>query len=257
MARFILGKAAVKRIHAAIDDLFTKAKSRFLGRDYGPKRISFSITTAKPELSLPGLFEASSRAEGMRPNEQLKESLQRVAEAYLDAHKEKAKADVVHTVQAFLHDAEQKGVNTDVKTVLGGELSRLFGEVGRNVRRIVDTESTRARNTGAVDAISKLGIVAGEEDPVVYFAVVRDQHLCDECVRLHLMEDGVTPRLWRLSEVTHAHHKRGEDHPSVGGLHPHCRCTMVQLRRGWKFDASGRAVGAEPGHNELAVQRGF
>jgi hypothetical protein len=37
----------------------------------------------------------------------------------------------------------------------------------------------------------------------------------------------------------HGYHKKGEPNPKVGGLHPHCRCTMVTLMPGYGFDAGG------------------
>ena len=95
----------------------------------------------------------------------------------------------------------------------------------------------------------------GDEDPVVYFVTVRDEHLCAECRRLHLMEDGSTPRLWRSSEVGHAYHKRGDPDPKVHGLHPHCRCTPVSLAPGYGFDAAGRPTFVRLGHDALAEQR--
>lgn len=255
MPPIVLGPASTRRIHRAIADLFARARIRLLGRDYGPKSISFSArpTTHREDLSLPGIFDAASRAEGMRPNQDLRGALERVAEQYLVAHEELAKARVVHTVQSFLTDAQTQGKAPDVKAVLGGELAELMGKITADVRRIVDTESTRARNAGTIDAITKINAIAGVDDPVVYFAVVNDQHLCGECRRLHLMPDN-SPRYWRMSEVGAGYHKRGDTGPKVGGLHPHCRCTLVSLMPGWGH-VDGKLTYVGPGHDALAAQR--
>jgi hypothetical protein len=251
----VLGPAAHRRIEQAVADLFARLRYRLLGR-VGAKSIVF---TARPgqhraDLSLPGLFDSASRAEGMRPNEELREALMRVADRYLVAHEQLAKARTVHAVQSFLDDSHRAGTVPDVKKVLGGELARVMGQAVNDVKRIVDTESTRARNAGTLDAISKINAMAGVNDPVVYFAVVNDQHLCGECKRLHLMPDGVTPRYYRMSEIGSGYHKRGEPNPKLGGLHPHCRCTLVTLMPGYGHVA-GKLGYVGPDYDGLAVQR--
>ena len=84
---------------------------------------------------------------------------------------------------------------------------------------------------------------------------VRDQHRCDECTRLHMMPDGVTPKVWKLSDVGSGYHKKGQSQPKVGGLHPHCRCMLTHLLSGYGFDASGRVTYIAAGHDEYENQR--
>jgi hypothetical protein len=262
MPRRILGKGAVRAIYAAIDTLFTRAKVRWLGRTVEPKRITFSTKPERPvghreDLSLGGVFDHSSQMSGMKPNADLRESVMRVAEQYLDAHCELAKARVVTTVQAFLSEAEAKGERPDPKVVLGGELAVLMGQVGRNLKTIVETETTRASNLGAVDAITKVGALSGERDPVVAFMGANDTHVCDECRRLFFLNDDVTPRCWRLSDVQHGYHKRGNDKPAIGGCHPNCRHRPVTILPGYGFDDGGKLQFIAHGHDELARQAGM
>lgn len=251
----VLGPVAHRRIEQAVAELFARIRFRLLGR-VGSKSILFSSRPGqhREDLSLPGLFDAASRSEGMRPNEDLRDALMRVADRYLTAHEALAKARVVHTVQSFLDEAHRAGETPDARVVLGGELARVMGHAINDVRRIVDTESTRARNAGTLDAIAKINAMAGVEDPVVYFAVVNDQHLCEECRRLHLMPDGHTPRYWRMSEIGSGYHKRGEPNPKVGGLHPHCRCTLVTLMIGYGH-RDGRLVFISPDYDGITEQR--
>lgn len=251
-----MGSRAVKAIHKAVEDLFTRAKVRWLGREHGPKVMAF---TAKPvghreDLSLGGVFDASSRSEGFQPNEDLRASLNRIAEGYLDAHCELAKVRTVHAVQAWLHDADAQGIETKPSTVLAGELAELMGQVTTDLKRLVETETTRATNVGTLDGIIKVNALAGIADPMVYFVVVRDANLCSECRRLHLRPDG-KPRVYLMSEVGNAYHKRGDETPKVGGLHPHCRCTMVALMPGYGFDSAGKVTYVGQDHNELESQR--
>ena len=60
-------------------------------------------------------------------------------------------------------------------------------------------------------------------------------HNCNECLRLHMLPDGVTPKVYRMSELSMNWHKRGEDRPSCNGEHPGCRCSLQQLPPGWGF----------------------
>lgn len=252
MPRFFLGKAAVKLIHKAVESIFAKAKSRLFNRPL-PRDVAFTTKMGvqrSSELSLPGIFVQASIEERNRPNKELLESLERVAEGYLDAHQEATKARVVHAVDTFLRDAEQKGVKTDVATVLGGQLEKVFGKLKSDLNRIADTEATIHRNVGTMDGIVKVNASQSIDDPLVIFIVVRDDVTCSECLKLHLLEDGVTPRVWRLSEVANGYHKKGDPVPSIGGLHPHCRCSIVTILPGYGFDGGGKIIYKGASHDE-------
>lgn len=246
MAKPPISKTARALIESAVDALFERAKGRLLGpqagrrTSLGGKALKFSFV---PDLTLGALFAAGSKEEGVhKPDHDLMAGLMSITEKYLDAQKEKTKAQVVQSVQSFLHDATTRGVDTDVQTVLGGQLAELWGKVHSDVRKIVETESTVARNMGVDDAIQRISAMQGNNDPSVFFVVVRDGHRCSECTRLHLMPDEVTPRVWKRSEVTSGYHKKGNLFPSVGGIHPHCRCVMSVLMPGFGFDSAGMVV---------------
>lgn len=253
-----ISKTARKAIEVAVERLFERAKARFLGPDprkrtaWGGKRLVFSFV---PDLTLGALFTAASKEEGVsNPNHDLLAGLLNIAESYLDAQKEKTKAQVVQSVQSFLQDASSKGVKTDVETVLGGQLSDLWGKVHSDVKKIMETETTVARNMGIDDAIQRISAMQGVEDPTVFFVTVRDQHRCNECTRLHILPDGKTPRVWKRSEVGAGYHKKGQENPKVGGLHPHCRCCLTVLMPGFGFDSGGMVVWKNKDHDEYAKQ---
>lgn len=254
MAKSTLPLAAIKLIERAVDQLFDKAKARYLGPQSLPKRIYVGF---RSEFSLPGIFHNASREERAIPDKKILDGLIQNAGNYLDAYRAQTKANVVKKVQAFLREAEAAGVDTDLPTVLGGQLADVWAKTTHDVKRLIDTEATGARNMGALEGIVSVNASEGIEDPVVYWVVVRDQHLCDECKRLHLLEDEVTPRCWFLSEVGHGYHKKGEGAPKVSGLHPHCRCTMVTLMPGYGFDAGGMVRFKSLNHDEIARQRGL
>lgn len=250
-----LGAVAQVLVEKAIDDLFDRLKARFLGpgaeKAYG-KQLRFRFPAA---LSLTGLYETAGNLEGVQPREEVLSALLRTAGSYVDAQREHTKARVMQRVQSFLTDAHQAGVRTDVKTVLGGEMSRVWKDVSTDIKKIVETETTITRNTSIFDAIGRIGAATGHDDPVVFFVVVRDKSLCEECQRLHLLSDETTPRVWLYSELGGGYHKRGEENPKVGGLHPHCRCVLTHLMKGYGFDAAGRIMYRGPDWDELAHQR--
>lgn len=249
-----LSRAAIRQIGFAVDGVFDKVAARYLGpdtlRSWGDKQISVGY---RPGLTLPELYASSARDERSKPAEDVMESLARIAKGYLDATKEKTKARVVANVDRFLRDAD---VDTDLDTVLTGHLNDVFGEAKREVIRILDTENTHARNLGAMEGITKVNASMGIEDPVVYFIVVKDKDLCEECEYLHtLMDKPLTPKVWKLSEVRAGYHHRGDENPKLGGLHPHCRCSMATLMPGYGF--KGGAVSfISLGHDEFKKQRG-
>jgi hypothetical protein len=97
--------------------------------------------------------------------------------------------------------------------------------------------------------------LAGVEDPTVCFISVNDIHRCEECKRLHTLDDGTTPRLWRLSQVATGYHKKGSPFPSVVGIHPHCRCGLTTVMPGYGFDSQGQVEAKYPGFDAYADQR--
>lgn len=254
MKPVVLSPGVIKRIHAAVDKTYDRVLARFLEKQPGDKRIIF--TSNKPRITLPALYQAASREEGARPDEDMLAGLKKIAESYVEAQRARTKAQVVKAVQSWLSEAASGKVKTDVSTVLGGELAGVFGKAHDALHQMADTEGSNARNTGTLNGVIRVNAASGIEDPVIYFVVVRDQSLCDECKRVHLMPDGVTPRLWYLSEVKHGYHKKGEDQPSVGGLHPHCRCSLVTLMPGYGFDSGGSITWVEHDHDALKAQRG-
>ncbi len=247
-----LGRAAIKTIHKAVENVFARLKARFLGPNSGPRQIGF-IGKVNPILNLPGLFKISAIQEGATADEKRLASLIEVAETYLDSQKERAKAQLVQAVDSFIQEAHDRDQDVDLDTVLGGKIIDTWKELATNVKRIVSSESTNAQTMGTLEAIAKVNAYSGIDDPVVYWICVRDTALCKECKRLHLTPDG-TPRLWYLSECTHSYGKRGDDTPSLSLQHPSCRCILATMVPGfgWK-DGSVTYIGN--GHNAILDQR--
>jgi hypothetical protein len=252
-----LGKRSVYAIHDVVAALFDRARVRLLGRDRVPRQVVFGPTSAvehRADLSLPGIFDSSSRSEGFRPRDDVRESALRAAASYLDAYEARTKAAAVEAVEAHLRDAVHGSAETAVKA-LNGRLADVLATATRDVERMVETEVPATRNLGALDGLVKVNTLAGVDDPVVYFVSVKDGHRCEECTELHTI-DGVVPRVWFLSEIETGFHKRGSEKPSLRGLHPHCRCSVASILPGWGFKEDGGLQYISDGYLELKHQRG-
>jgi len=247
-----ISKTARKLIEKLVGNIFERAKVRLLGRKAAKgKSLAFSFI---PEFTLEGLFTAGSKEEGASSvDEDLLNGLLSISESYLDAHKAKAQAQAVHAVQTFIQDSENKKV--DVAVELNERLTTVLDKIGSDVKRLVETETTTFRNMGIDSGIQRISAMQGVSDPTVFFVVVRDNNVCSECVRLHLLPDGVTPRVWKRSEIGAGYHKKGDSNPKISGLHPNDRCVLSVLTPGFGFNSSGMVVWKNVNWNELAEQR--
>lgn len=255
-ARHKLSTGGRKSIERAVDALFDRAKARFLGPDWvrrGDKTIQIQVTW-KPELTLPGLLQAATREERTFPDDDVMKTLLTIAEGYVDAQRQHVKTQILHTVDSAIKDAAAQGEEADIADIVRGQLEHVWEKTAHALTKVVDTEATKARNLGTLEGIVRVNAASGVEDPVVYFVVVRDEHLCSECKELHLMEDEITPRCWYLSEVGHGYHRKGDGNPKMGGLHPHCRCSIVTLMPGYGF-RGGNLMFIADGHSEIDKQR--
>lgn len=247
-----LGPRQIHAIGKAVDQVFDRLKLRFLGEDFLGKRL---YVTHSQYLSLPGLFSAANKEEGVEPDRKILNQILTVAETYLDSSRERCKARVTATVQGFVADAHHQGTTPDIETVLGGQLADIYKETASHVRQIAESEANHTKNVGSLDGIVRVNAAVGIDDPQVYFVVVNDKDLCDECRRLHLLPDGKTPRVWRLSQVGHGYHKKGEENPKIAGLHPHCRCSMVTLMPQYGFSHQGLVTYVGKDHDEYERQQ--
>ena len=123
-----------------------------------------------------------------------------------------------------------------------------------HVKLIAEAEATKARNLGHTMEIASKSKEQGVVDPTVFFIIVRDGKTCTECLRLHMQPDGVTPRVYKMGELSMGYHKRGDDRPSACGEHPFCRCSLGQLSPGWGFK-DGFVSFISMDYDEYAVQR--
>ncbi|HVT62429.1 MAG TPA: hypothetical protein VHD33_02940, partial [Legionellaceae bacterium] len=243
-------------IHHAIDLMFDKIKGSFLGPEFINRRKDKDIFVSfKPHASLPGIYTLAAKEELAVPNKEALNTIVHVADGYLEAHRNATKASVVSHVTSFLEDAKRKGIKTNLKTVLEGELSSLFGKVRENVVKVIASESNNAKNLGTLEGIVKMNLLNGIEDPVVAFIGPNDSHVCEECRKVLYVTFPNKPKAFLLSEVKSGYHKRGETSPSMYGMHPRCRHALCAIMPGWGFGDSGQLKYFDKNYRELDKQR--
>ena len=67
---------------------------------------------------------------------------------------------------------------------------------------------------------------------------------CNKCKQLYLEADGITPKLFKITELqangSNYGKKQADWKPTLGILHPNCMCPLSVMPDGYKFDSSGQ-----------------
>lgn len=242
-------------IDAEVDDLFDLLLTRLLGGAFTGKKLFIGYAH---DFTLPGIFEAAVSEEGGRIDTELVEGIAAVAEDYVNKSRAEAKASTKRRIQGLLHDIDQGRLKPeDFVASVGGEMAELFNRIKGNVHAVVATETQHAATMGTKLGIDQMNDGLGIDDPIVCFIPVKDNDLCKECKRVHLLPDKKTPRVFKSSEVSTEYHIRGEDRPSFHLMHPHCRCALATVLPGFGFDGQGRITWVHTDHREWDYQHGF
>ena len=248
-----LSSASKEAIGTAIDGMFDKLAFHLLGNIPKLKGKKFLLIGEREKLNLAHIFVQAMN--NVDPNHLERDALKSMldsAHGYVESLKHKTRANVTENIDAMVKEAKARGdqvTREDVDNVFSTEMEKAKS----HMKTIAEAESTKTRNVGHTMDISRVASDIGDDDPTVFFVVVRDGNTCKECMRIHMMPDGVTPRLWKLSDVSAGYHKRGEDRPSLCGGHPNCRCSITYLASGFGFK-NGFVGFIKPDHDAYADQ---
>lgn len=244
-----LSSKAKEALNQVVEDVFDRISLQFIGDIPKLKGKKHLVISSQRNFGLPHLFV---QAMGNKPPNMFEQDFLKglldSAHAYIEALKNRTRASISERIDGLAREAQlkkQKMREEDVQSVLDEEL----GKARTHLLAIAESESTKLRNLGTAVDISRVASDLSDSDPTVFFVVIKDGVTCKECIRLHLMPDYVTPRLWKFSELKQGYHKRGENNASAFGLHPHCRCTLTYLSRGFGFDKDGRVKYIREGHD--------
>lgn len=244
-----------ENIAKVVDELFDRIALSYLGNIPRFKNKKLMVFSTSPNLGLSHLFVQAMQ--NKVPNALEQEVLKGLlvsADGYIEALKNKTRSNITEAVDGLARQAKLTNDKIDSKTV-----ERLIEEelvkAKVHIKTIIESEATKLRNLGTLMDITRVAASVNDDDPTVFFQVVRDATTCKECIKLHLMPDGVTPRLWKFSELKQGYHKRGEVNPSAFGLHPHCRCTLTYLSKGFGFNSQGEVGYQTEKHDAFSKQR--
>lgn len=232
---FGLSSTGKDAIGAAIEKMFDKLALQLLGEIPKLQDKKFLLFGVAPELSLAHVFLQAMN--NQTPNYLERDALKSMLDSafgYVEALKNKTKSNVTERIDSLVKDAKAQN-----RRVAPAEVQQVFAKemekAQSGLKLIAEAESTKTRNVGHALNITRAAATVGDQTPTVFFVIVRDGETCKECMKLHMMPDKTTPRLWKLSEVSSGYHVRGEDRPSSCGEHPNCRCTMTYLPSGFGF----------------------
>lgn len=244
------------QIAAVVEDMFDTIALQFIGDIPKLKNKKMLTISSKRNFGLSHLFVQAMQNKTPNPIEQdVLKSLLESANGYIESLKSRTRSNVTERIDGIIKEARYQGravSEQEIQDVLAEEL----GKARSHMKAIAESEATKLRNLGTMMDISRVAANLGDNDPTVFFVVVKDGATCKECVKLHLIPDQITPRLWKFSELKQGYHKRGEENPSAFGLHPHCRCTLTYLSQGFGFDRSGKVSYKAEDYSAFKKQRG-
>jgi len=222
MPKPFLPESTKQTIINGIDVLYEKLKLRLLGSFYAPQ-IRIDPVNYDKTLTLPGLYTAAYlNADPLhRPALSSVQSLASVAESYINASAEKTKAQALFSVDNALKDASVDE-DFDYEKELNSSLLNVFDQAHGEVKKVVETELQRAKTVGLQDGILDVMQSQGFDDPTVAFMTKKDAFVCKYCKEFFLQKDGITPRVYKLSELGSGYLNRKSPQPVMPPVHPNC-----------------------------------
>lgn len=252
---FGLSSTGKDAIATAIEKMFDRLALNLVGEIPKLRDKKLLLFGANPGLSLSNIFlQAMDNREPNYLERDTLKSMLNSAHGYVESLKNKTKSNVVESIDALAKEAKAQGKQVTPELVRA-VFSTEMGKAQSHLKTITEAETTKTRNIGHTMDISKVAGSLGDSDPTVFFVIVRDGDTCKECLRLHMMPDGNTPRLWKLSQLSAGFHKRGEDRPSMCGEHPYCRCSLTYMASGFGFK-NGFVSWIAPEYNAYKEQQG-
>lgn len=251
-----LSSAAKEQIASVVERMFDSMAVNLVGNLPKFQNKKTLIIGSSNRYNLANLFVQS--ISNKQPNtieRDLLKGLLDSASGYIDALKNKTQSTIVEKLDGMAREAslkKQKITESEIMAVIDEEMSKAKS----HFIKITEAEGTKIRNTGKAVNIARAAADVGQEDPYVFFQVIKDASTCKWCIQNHLMPDGVTPRIFKLSEVkqtylSHADRKNGEI--SLCGQHPHCRCSVSYLPKSFGFK-NGKIAYVSQDHDEYENQ---
>ena len=126
------------------------------------------------------------------------------------------------------------------------QLREQSGDWKRDWHRVAQTEMWDAKLQGEAEAIvnGESPLSDDKGDTMVYKRPAPDA--CAKCKQLYLENDGVTPRVFKMSHLlsngTNNGKKQSDWVPTLGVIHPNCTCSLNIMTKNTQFDKNGNLV---------------
>jgi len=166
-----------------------------------------------------------------------------------------------HTQQmrdATKEELSEGVINNRTNKEIARRLRKRTKDYGKDWDRVVTTELARAQNLGAFDAIVENNIDKKQSEIYVYKTGAKDDKVCKYCRKFWFTDDGVTPKVYKLSELvangSNIGRKAADWEPTVDITHPNGRHYLQELPLGFGFRGGGLAYMGK-NHVEYNKQR--
>ena len=126
------------------------------------------------------------------------------------------------------------------------QLREQSGDWKRDWHRVAQTEMWDAKLQGEAESIiqGNSPISNDKGNTLVYKRPASDA--CAKCKQLYLESDGVTPKVFKMSDLlskgTNYGKRQSDWVPTLGVVHPNCMCSLGVMAKGTKFDGNGNLV---------------
>jgi hypothetical protein len=268
----------MNKLQPFITDAIKKMTAQFKLHLLGPRKLSpddlkyiaFSYHSFDPKTTLEAAYLHGNTIHGGLSDSIDKTTINQIednAHNYIKTLEQKAIADTTRVVGELVHERNQKIkqiVDPVARAKQTKEILKQTKKMLKDQRKKIQTaantiaehELNNAQSFGAFDGILSVAKKMGIEDPVVFKIPIKDKDLCKHCEDLHLLSDKVTPRVYKLSELRATPGDWKNPEPSIGPVHPHCRCQLTTLMPGYGFSGAGRVTYIAKDHDEYKKQRG-
>lgn len=146
------------------------------------------------------------------------------------AEASRSSMDALRAVQSEVSSAI---LNRKTTSELKSALHRVIQGKTRDWLRVASTEMTDAIQRGVYQEIYNQSEDGAEQ--LVYKRP--SPNACKHCKRVYLLGDGVTPKVFKLSELEESNigKNASEWGPTVGAVHPWCQCQLSPVPEGFDF----------------------
>lgn len=254
MARQIPDQAKQK-IENIIDQAFENTAGEMLGYIPGNQKKTIIFSAKRPSYTLADLFVQGMQ--GKAPNDVERDTLKgliRIAYNYVLGLKERTKANILNEIDAIVRKGDGKGGPASAKAVEIA-IKVQMDKAKAHMKTIAQAEGGKAINSGKTMDIARVGASLGISDPNCYFQI-RPSTVCKICMKNHIMPDGVTPRVFKLSQIKTSPLTKEEvaaGQVSLYGAHVNCLCSLQMIAPGWGFK-DGKLAWISIGHDAHTPQ---